>query len=177
MKKLAVLLLSVCILLGTAGCYFVDGGKFSTLKGTYQLTTLHRSYQDVEIGSVDVLQTKEIVAYLIIYSQSEAYYVYGDKNNELTCYQVSIRLEYSQENSSLVEYVTFRDGDGGHLGYHKKNKTLSQQLPAFTIAGYGRNYSETTTYTRVSTAADLSYVQQKLGETLTPVSGVAVPRP
>ena len=123
MKKLKIVVISLLLFVlafSVTGCYSVVPQKMWRVKGTYRLTNYSFSTSGV---SVDYLEQKEIVAYLVVTGKSEGYYIYQDKDTPATMEKVNLYYEYSTEEPDKVAYVTFKEQDalvGKKLGVQKK---------------------------------------------------------
>ena len=184
-KITAVGILAVLILSALCACYFVDAGKMSKLKGTYKLTycTMDIAYEGSVPNSVEnLMETKNIVAYLVVTGESDCYYIYKDNDTELYCKQVKGTYTYSQEDRELIEYFEYTDGISStskkypgsgseKFAFHAKNKNLNYQTMAHKVNG--KVWVKTgydVDYDKVDNATDLSYVEKELGVKLIPSS-------
>lgn len=183
MKKTALVLtiILVAALCATmlSSCYVSRPAAMKKVVGTYELTSFTRTYSaaegETESNTVDMIKDKEIKAYLVVNADGKGYYVYSDKDTEVTTHQVNITFTYDEDDSSKVKEIYYTDGadasgDGSplkgheHLGVYFKwtTKKLTYSMPAVL----GRKYSQSVRYDRVDKATDLSYVSKKFGKTL-----------
>lgn len=156
---LALLILSTAVL---SSCYVVKSGKMRKIEGTYQLT----SYS----GKSDMLAEREMTLYLVIRSDGTGYYAYKDNDTEPVIKGITCSFEQDPENSSKYSdvFVNFGDGDGPvkfgiqaagwfeidtRLGFSKLQWTNTSDLSLGT-------YTLHASFTRVSRATDLSYINE-----------------
>lgn len=111
MKKLKLALISLLTLIiafSVTGCVIVVPQRMWRVKGTYRLTDYYYMANSV---TIDYLEEKEIVAYLVVTGKSEGYYIYQDKDTPAKIEKVSLSYEYSKEEPNKVAYVSFK-GEG-----------------------------------------------------------------
>ena len=183
MKKTALLLtiILVAALMASmlSACYVSRPAALKKVVGTYELTSFTQTYpaenEESEAKTVDMIKEKEIKAYLVLASDGTGYYVYKDKDTELTTHKLNITYSYDEDDTSKVKEIYYTDGsdtsgDGapnkGHerLGVYFKwtTKKLTYTMPAVL----GRKYSQSVRYDKVDKATDLSYASKKMGATL-----------
>ncbi|MDD3831632.1 MAG: hypothetical protein PHW00_03125 [Clostridia bacterium] len=169
MRKLNCYTLIVVILatmlLSMSGCYIVDGGRMQDVIGTYQLTVCNTQENDSE-GLIDLLTLNGIECYLVVGDEGYGFIVYADNETTLLCRQVKLTYGFSSEDDTLIEYVSYVDAECEYeekLAYNGKSKQLNKTQLAITIGTISTNYGQTT-YSKVSEATDLSYVEEQLGE-------------
>ena len=184
-KIVSVCVLAVLILSMLCACYYVDAGKMSKLKGTYKLTYCVKDTAfdgDVPNSAENLLETKNIVAYLVITGETYCYYIYKDNETGLYCKQVKATYTYSQEERDLIEYFEYNDGVSNisrdypgsgseKFAFHSKNKNLNYHTITHKVNGkvWVRTGYEVD-YDKVNKATDLSYVEKELGVKLKPSS-------
>ncbi len=179
-KKSLVLLLVMSLLASLFSCYVVSGQKMDKVKGTYKLssysyTPSYERKNGYTAKSRNYVTDEEYLYedYLVITGSNTGYYVHKAVNTEAYSKVVTLRYEYSQENSSEVEYVIFNDAlsVNSSTGTNKlgvsKNR-LNYSKPAFDYTELFtdrqmRSEDISVSWEKVDGATDLSYVQTKLG--------------
>jgi len=183
MKKFIIALLLTAIIssLLLTACYVSNPAKMDELVGTYELTSYTRrpknSDPEDENATVDMIKDKEITAYLVVKSDGYGYYVYKDKDTELTAYSVRITYTYDDEHPDQVKEIYYEDGyvtSGNNypgrgrerlgLNFKKKDRRLTYSVPSSELMK--RDYSQSVEYTKVDNANDLSFVNSKLNASL-----------
>ncbi len=150
------------------------------LVGTWKLTEFTQTYRDGR-PSEDALARDNITAYLIIDGTEFGYLVYSDEAEGNPCplmsRQIYIKYEYEEgtKNVSAIDYETeyVRDkpmASSGRYGFLSRD----QELNTMTVALFG-NDSHTATWKKANAATDLSYVEEALGQKLTPAPYVLLP--
>lgn len=172
MKRFVGLFLFFVIVFA-CGCYRIDPGTMDELKGTYQLTKYSRSYPSSS-GTVDLIEEKEITAYLIVNGSEYGYVVYRDNETELLCNCVRMTYIYSTDDPNEIERIEYSVAgtaehpiaDHGDFGFVAKEKKLNQQLPYIVWENktFVTKYTDNKEYTRVSKDTDFSYVEKQLGK-------------
>ena len=87
MKKINVLLLSILsiflVSISLTSCYMSNPAPMEDVKGTYQLKSFTRSYEESnEDGSQttttthDLIKEKSIIAYLVVNENGEGFFIY-----------------------------------------------------------------------------------------------------
>ena len=164
MKKLKVLapILMVVMMLLSVGCYMVSGQKMKNVQGTYELTSYTRTNGKTN-AVTDYMETVGYKAYLVVTGGSEGYYVYTNKDDVPNYRKVTLSYEYSQENSSKIEYVIYRfsSSDEQKLGVTKDNLNFSRPAIKFSDTIYSDGISMS--WKKVDDALDLTYAQSQLG--------------
>ncbi len=179
-KHLLALILIVSVLLTTVGCYFVQGQKMNTVKGTYKLT--HYSYTpSYERKDGYTPKTRNYITgeeylyedYLIITGTSTGYYVHKAVGVEPYVKEITLSYEYDPEDGSKVEYVIYNDAISVNessgiykLGVTKNNlnytKSAFDYTELFTKRPM-RSEAISVGWTKVDKAIDLSYVADQIG--------------
>lgn len=176
LKKFTMFLSVLVPILSLCGCYTIDAGSMSKLKGTYALTEYYRTYPasgEEASQKTDFIEEKKIEAYLVIDGSSFGYVVYKDEQTAPLCNRVYITYTYSEENPQNVEMIEYRTArsdetpivERGKLGFYAKAKMLNQTLPRmeFENGSIVTKYTDYTKYVRADKATDLSYVAEKFG--------------
>ena len=171
MKKVRFLLaITAFVLIATSvfGCYMISGQPMNKLKGTYEL----KSYSwtnGKNNATTNYMVSIEYAAYLVVTGTSEGYYVWKSTDTSPTKIPVSLTYEYSQEDSSKVEYVYYtREGyEPKKFGVNKKNLNFNKPVVKFSETVYTNG--EEMSFLKVSNATDLSYVIAEWGELADPV--------
>ncbi|MBE6983722.1 MAG: hypothetical protein E7435_05520 [Ruminococcaceae bacterium] len=183
MKKIKVLLsvlLIAALLAAMSGCYVIRGQKMDKVKGTYKLTnyTYTPSYERREGYTPDRRdyindEKYQYEDYLIITGSGSGYYVHKEVGAPAFVREVTLSYEYSQEDSSKVEYVVWNDAisknqtsDIYRLGVN--GKSLNHSIAAFDYTQLFtkkqmRSEDLYVRWEKVDNATDLSYAQKQLG--------------
>ena len=179
-KHLLAMLLIVAVLLTTVSCYFVQVQKMKTVKGTYKLTyyTYTPSYERKEgytPKTRDYVNGEEYMYedYLIITGSSTGYYVHKAVGVEPYVKEITLSYEYDSEDSSKVEYITYKDAltvnasiGVYRLGITKNNlnytKVAIDYTEVFTKRPM-RTESVSVRWEKVDRATDLSFVKDQTG--------------
>ena len=181
--RLLLCILVVITLLATfTGCFVIRGQKMNKLKGTYKLTNYTYTPQYEYKGSptrtgTDYINDEKHLweDYLVITGSGMGYYVHKAVGVDAYVKEVSLSYEYSEEDSSRIEYVVFKDVltttvesgenrvgvNGNVLNYSKS----AMDIPKLEIlgGGYIRTEDISVRWEKVDEATDLSYVQKQLG--------------
>lgn len=186
MKKIRVILsvlLIAAMLAALSGCFVIRGQKMHNLKGTYKLTNYTYTPQYEYKGSptrtgTDYINDEKHLweDYLVITDSGMGYYIHKAVGIPAYVKEVSLSYEYSEEDSSKIEYVVFKDVltttaesgknrvgvNGNVLNYSKS----AMDIPKLEIlgGGYIRTEDISVRWEKVDDATDLSYVKGKLGE-------------
>lgn len=110
MKKIkyaVVWLLLMVIALSASGCMIVNPQYKFRVKGTYRLTNYHYTRGRENPTSIDYLEEKGVVAYLIL-DDNNGWYIYKDNETPVTKKSVSVRYEYSQDEPKKIAYVYYK---------------------------------------------------------------------
>lgn len=184
MKRCIVLTVTIVflfsILVMLTGCYPSKPTTMKNLVGTYKLETWTRSYTEerADDGSTithDYVAEDGIEAYLVITQDGKGYYIYKDNNTPLIAKETKIEYIYDDDEPGKVKEIVYTTGGISGTNYNPaygaerlgvyytwREKKLSYTMPAV----FGRTYSQTSRYSKVDKATDLSYVQKKLGQTI-----------
>jgi len=173
MKKnflLSLVLVILAFVLTSCTMYSSKKGKLEDLVGTYKLTQFIKQEYDAE-EDVDMIAKNSIVAYLIVGSQGQGYYIY---NGNLST--ISIEYTYDGDEIKSIQYNDgFRQtytkssqpgyGNETKMGFNVNTKTLSYSQPKFKE--FGVKYPKrSVVYTKESDDTTLSYVRTKVDSTL-----------
>ena len=180
-KNLLAILIVVSILVATTGCYMISGQKMKKVKGTYKLTNYtytptHERRDGYTPKTYDYVNGADYLYedYLIITGSSIGYYVHKQLGQEAYVKEVTLSYEYSQDDSSKVEYIIFNDSitvngnEGGknRLGINRENlnytKAAFDYKELFTKREMRSEYLSVS-WKKVDKATDLSYVEEQLG--------------
>ena len=180
-KRLLAILLIVTMLFSTASCYMISGQKMNKVKGTYKLTTYsytpkHERREGYTPKTYDYINGEEYLYedYLIVTGSSTGYYVHKQVGQDAYVKEVTLSYEYSQDDSSKVEYIIYNDsitvnGDEGGLNRLGVNRDFLNYSKAsfdykelFTKKEM-RSESLSVSWKKVDKATDLSYVEEQLG--------------
>ena len=188
MKKIAlltslVLIATVCAL-ALVGCYVSKPATMSDLVGVYQLTKFTRTHTSTDENGesqsteTDLMAERGITAFLVVGDNGFGYYVYKD-NDGLSAKQVAITYTYDDEDTDKIKEISYSDGfaasgDGFPgkgketlgLTFQKKEKTLNYNYAQINGKLIKRDYSQSVSYTKVANGADLSFVERKIGTSL-----------
>ena len=152
----------------------------SKLKGTYKLTSYtytpkHERKEGYTAKTRDYINDAEYKYedYLIITGTGQGFYAHKDASGESYVKEITLRYEYSQDDSSKIEYVIFNDSitvnadDGGvnRLGVSKKQ--LNYTKAAFDYNELitkkpMRSESISVRWEKVDNATNLSFVNRQL---------------
>lgn len=184
MKKLRcllALLLVVALAISMASCYVISGQTMKKLQGTYKLTryTYTPKYERKEgytPKTYDYVNDEEYKYedYLIITGSNTGYYAHKDAKGNSYVKEVTLSYQYSQDNSSKVEYIIFNDSltvnkdDGfnkmgvakNNLNYNKSSIDYTELLTKRPM----RSESLSVRWEKVDGSTDLSYAKEQLGE-------------
>ena len=180
-RRLLAILLTLAILFTTTSCYMISGQKMNKVKGTYKLTNYsytpsHERREGYTPKTYDYINGEEYLYedYLIITGSSIGYYVHKQVGQDAYVKEVTLSYEYSQDDSSKVEYIIYNDsitvnGDEGGLNRLGVNRDVLNYSKAsfdykelFTKREM-RSESLSVSWKKVDKATDLSYVEEKLG--------------
>ena len=180
LKRLFYAILVFALLLSLTSCYFISAQPMSKLKGTYKLTSYtytptYERKEGVTPKTYDYVNGDEYKYedYLIITGTSNGYYVHKEASGESYVKEITLRYEYSQDDSSRVEYVIYNDSvsknsdEGGkhRLGVSKGTLNYSNSGIDFTQLGTKKKmHSESTSvrWEKVDKATDLSFVNGQI---------------
>lgn len=166
MKRLKSLTLVVIFALAmtfSLGCYVINAQPMSKLKGTYELRSY--SWTNAKTNESTSYITKyEYVAYLVITGTGEGYYVWKSVDFPATKEAVSLRYEYSQEDSSKVEYVYYKRESDDEKKFGVNGKNLNFSRPVVKLSDNVYTHGESMSFAKLSDVTDLSYVISMLGE-------------
>ena len=188
MKKIAlltslVLIATVCAL-ALVGCYVSKPATMSDLVGVYQLTKFTRTHTSTDENGesqsteTDLMAERGITAFLVVGDNGFGYYVYKDNDGQ-SAKQVTITYTYDDEDTDKIKEIAYSDGyaasgDGFPgkgketlgLTFQKKEKTLNYNYAQINGKLIKRDYSQSVSYTKVANGADLSFVERKIGQSL-----------
>lgn len=180
-KRLLAILLIVTMLFSTASCYMISGQKMNKVKGTYKLTTYsytpkHERRDGYTQKTYDYVNGEEYLYedYLIVTGSSTGYYVHKQVGEDAYVKEVTLSYEYSQDDSSKIEYIIYNDsitvnGDGGGLNRLGVNRdTLNYTKASFDYTELFtkkemRSEYLSVSWQKVDRATDLSFVEKQLG--------------
>ena len=181
LKRLFYAILVFAFLFSLTSCYIISAQPMNKLKGTYKLTTYtytptYERKEGVTPKTYDYVNGDEYKYedYLIITGTSNGYYVHKEASGESYVKEITLAYEYSQDDSSRVEYVIYNDSvsknsdEGGkhRLGVSKGTLNYSNSGIDFTqLVTKKKMHSESTSvrWEKVDKATDLSFVTDKLG--------------
>ena len=128
MKKIkyaVVWLLLMVIALSASGCMMVNPQYKFRVKGTYRLTNYHSTRGTETSTSIDYLEEKGVVAYLIL-DDNKGWYIYKDNETPVTKKSVSVRYEYSPDEPKKVAYVCYKiEGEENEMKLGVTRKALN----------------------------------------------------
>ena len=180
LKRTIASLVLIAVLITTAGCYVISAQNMKNVKGTYKLTqyTYTPQYERKEGYTprvFDYINDEEYKYedYLVVTGNSVGYYVHKAANGEAYVKEVTLRYEYSQEDSSKVSYVIYNDAlnaveESGpnKLGVTKNSLNYSKNAFDYTQLFTDkkmRSEDISVRWEKVDRATDLSYVENQLG--------------
>lgn len=180
LKKSLIVLLVMSILTSLFGCYTISAQKMSNVKGTYKLThyTYTPSYERREGYTPThrnyITDEKYLYEdYLIVTGSGTGYYVHKSADTDAYVKEVTLSYEYSQEDSSKVEYVIFNDSltvnstSGiNRLGVTRNNLNYSKSAFDYNELFTNRKMRSediAVRWEKVDRATDLSYAEAQLG--------------
>lgn len=162
-RLLVAILLVVTTVAFSSGCYMISAQKMWRVKGTYKLTTYTRTHK--ESGTtLDYLAEKGMEVYLIVGTADSGrrggYYVYKDNETEAYSKEVDLLFEYSEEDSSKVTRVGYKDSTEKEYTYHG----VTRNSLNYSNPGIWQDYEYSRRWTKISRDTDLSKVKEELGE-------------
>ena len=166
MRKLKVVVISLLLLVITflvTGCYAVQPQRMWKVKGTYRLTNYGYTSSSV---SINYLEQKEIVAYLVVTGKSEGYYIYQDKDTPVYMEKASLSYEYSTEEPNKVAYVTLKTQDSifsKKLGVQKKRLKAYDGSQIIIQVGSASTSNVDYTWEKECFLTNLWWVNYKMG--------------
>ena len=170
--KLFSSLLVLCLMSFTlVSCYVSRPAAMSKLKGTYALTKYTYKEKDAEGDPIDKIKAEGIVAYLVVTGEDYGYYVYKDDASDIIVQKVKVTYVYDDEEPTLVKEITYDNGlsiaTTPYPGSGKEVLGLNFKLFSKTLnntynAVFGRNFSQSVSYKKVSSKTDLSYASKKM---------------
>ena len=163
LKMLAFTLLSVMLLVLSAGCYIVSGQRMRKVQGTYELTSWTRTNYKTN-STINYVERDSLKIFLVVTGNGQGYYVYSDEETDAYFRTVSLSYEYDEEKSYKVEYVTYRftaAEEGQRLGV--TSAALNYSRPAIKLSDKIGSDGISMSWKRVDKATDLSYAQAQLG--------------
>ena len=162
----SLLLTLVLVVAFASSCYIGTGTTMKKAKGTYQLTGY--SITDALTNeSTDKIAQNGIQSFLVITGESKGYYVYKSDDTPAFYREVYLSYEYSENDSKRVTYVTYRfegqsTDDAQRLGIN--SGSLNYSRPAIKLSELLHTDGLSYTWTKVSSATDLSFAKEQLGE-------------
>lgn len=162
LKWLTTMLLVAMVMVLSVGCYIISGQKLSKVKGTYQLVSYTRTNGKTN-AVTDYLSKNGYQAFLVVTGENEGYYVSRDNETEASYRKVSLTYTYSTEDSSKLEYVTYRFAGSDEQKLGVSSNTLSFSRPAIKLSEMIYSDGLSMSWNRVDDAVDLSYVQAQWG--------------
>lgn len=193
-KTLIVLCAFVVLFLFVVGLCACQPAVVEDVEGTYELTTYLRKYpienqtpkenEPTQFQDIDYLKTENVVAYLILKKNGSGIMVYSDNSTPLFVRRITISYRKDSKDESKISSLEYTDGTdyrtnhtaikrGSHYipGTGKEDLYVNAQSSGmslvknnvFTITD---DFMQYVTYTKVSGATNLSYVNEKLKKTL-----------
>ena len=165
-RRLLSLALVLLLILSTAaffsGCTMSRSGPMRKIEGTYQLTSYSTNKNDLE--------ERGMILYVVIRADGTGYYAYRDNENEVSRGDVRCRFTQDTEKSGYYSHVEIDFKNDGSY----QNFGIVSQLVEKTTLNYSRpviewnsstkqletKYTISIGFTRVSTATDLSYINE-----------------
>ena len=167
MKTIRILSLVLTLTLVVAfasSCYIAMGTTMKKAKGTYELTSY--SITDGKTNEVRNKITEDgVKVYLVVTGESRGYYVYQSNDTPAYYREVNLSYEYSEEDSKKLTYVIYRfDGADSdqRLGVNAGSMNFSR--PAIKLSDKIYSDGISMSWKKVSSAVDLSYVTEQMGE-------------
>ena len=180
LKRLFYAILVFALLLSLTSCYFISAQPMSKLKGTYKLTSYtytpkHERKEGYTAKTRDYINDAEYKYedYLIITGTGQGFYAHKDASGESYVKEITLRYEYSQDDSSKIEYVIFNDSitvnadDGGvnRLGVSKKQLNYTKAALDYNeliTKKPMQSESISVRWEKVDNATDLSFVNGQI---------------
>ena len=178
-----MLIATVCAI-ALVGCYVSKPATMSDLVGVYQLTKFTRTHTSTDENGesqsteTDLMAERGITAFLVVGDNGFGYYVYKDNDGQ-SAKQVAITYTYDDEDTDKIKEISYSDGyaasgDGFPgkgketlgLTFQKKEKNLNYNYAQINGKLIKRDYSQSVSYTKVANGADLSFVERKIGTSL-----------
>ena len=180
LKRSLVLLLIISILASLASCYIISAQKMDNVKGTYKLenysyTPSYERRSGYTPTTYNYVTDEKYMYedYLIVTGGPVGYYVHKDASGEAYVKAINLTYQFSQEDSSKVEYVTYNDAltSSQTNGINKlgvTNNALSYSKSAFDYTELFtkremRTESISIRWEKVDRAIDVSYAQSQIG--------------
>ena len=158
-RWLTAILLVVTTVVFSSGCYMISAQRMWRVKGTYKLTTYSRTHKETG-GTYDYLTEQGQEVYLVITGEGRGYYVYKDNETQAYSKVVDLRYEYSEEESSKISRVGYKDSTEKEYTYHG----VTRNSLNYSNPGIWQDYEYSRRWTKVSRKTDLSKVKEELGE-------------
>lgn len=174
MKKVLipiVIIFAIFIACLTVGC---NSTTLDKVVGTYMLTTKTEQHIDAE-EATDLIAKNGIVCYVVLDGSEKGYYVYGDDDTPVNCKEIRVEYTRSSDDDNKINSVQFyfsltdtSDFDAYFVNYDNEAKTnrLVFKKPAVRSDVASWSYTENVEFTRISSEASLSVVNNKLGADL-----------
>ena len=170
--KLFSSLLVLCLMSFTlVSCYVSKPAAMSKLIGTYSLVKYTYKESEAEGDPTDKIKEEGIVAYLVITGEDYGYYVYKDSSSEVIVQKVKVTYVYDEDEPELVKEITYDNGlsiastpfpgcgkEVLGLNFRMFSKTLNNTYNAV----FGRKFTQSVSYKKVSSKSDLSYASKKM---------------
>ena len=159
-----ILMVVMMLVFVCSGCYMIKGQKMKDVKGTYELSYYSRTNGKTN-AVTNYMADYGYKAYLVVTGEGEGFYVYTNDDTAPTYRKVTFTYGYSEEDSSIVEYVTYRftgTTEEQKVGVNGKDLNFSRPPLKITDTIYSDGLS--IGWKKVSKAVDLSYATEQFGE-------------
>lgn len=183
LRRAMAVLLTLSLLLLLSGCYVVSPQPMRRVRGTYLLTSYtvtpaHERRPGYTPVTYDYVagEAYRYTDYLVVTDSGKGYYVHKAADAPAYVREISLSYRYSEESSRIsyivLSGITVAGIEGGvselgvtrdHLGYSKAAFDYTEPFTKLEKRTEGISLS----FERVSSATDLSYVEDRLG-TLVP---------
>ena len=185
MKKALALVICFCLVatlfVALTACYVSKPATMAELVGTYALKSFTRTPKtegEEKADPINLMEQRGIVAYLVVKDDGFGYYVYKDSDTALSAEQIKIHYTMDGEDETLVKEINYDNGSG-RTGYDHQYPGSGRETLGLTFAKkkktlnfsnlQTKQYSQSVSYEKVSNASDLSFVNKKLGVTLSAI--------
>lgn len=168
MKRVKTWLVAIIFIVSalmSMGCYFVNPQTMKDVKGTYELTSYTKRYNNASDGTnVDYITDYGYKIYLVVTGTDRGWYVMQSNETATYAKEVKLTYEYDTEETNKLRYVFYRDSTTDEsyktrLGITKDTLSHNQLHDIFT-----KPYTINMSFKKVDKAIDLSYVTEQLGE-------------
>ncbi len=169
MKKLLISILIAVTVLTTLLLVACNPTTVDNVEGTYVLVTDTKRHRD-DAEATDYIADYGKYAYLVIKADGTGYYVFGERDREVTCRNATITFTHGASDPDDISYIEVRhnlDTFTLYVDYNKKEKhtRLVYNINP-TSSGILAQYEIRIAYDKISSDTTLSTVEKELGTDL-----------